>query len=431
MQNQWPQDHEPTVQNQRPVYRWRETENDADAPTVNGMLPVAPPPPKPRTTHYNEPIPPAPPLRDSAARERVRRRRVQSRNRGGEWAWVVIALAVFSVVVVMSMSAFVLLRASQAKPEVIPTAAVVLPTPVDARDSGNTIPVGEQITMSDGRNMVLTPWDGKTRFTVLVVGLDRRPGETGLSYRTDTMMLVSIDPTLKTLGILSIPRDLYVEVPGYRELQRVNSPMVLGELQRPGYGPELMMQTVQYNLGIRVHDYVAVDFNTFITIVDAIGGLDMNIPYPISDPQYPDMNYGYDPFYIKAGFQHLDGKTALKYARTRHGDSDFARAQRQQAVLYAIRDRVLSLNMLPQLVAQAPTLWNAVSSGVSTGLSFEQMIQLVWYLKDVESNNIRTGVINEEYTAGYMTPGGAAVLVPDRARLGELMVGVFGVTYSQ
>ena len=115
MQNQWPQDHEPTVQNQRPVYRWRETENDADAPTVNGMLPVAPPPPKPRTTHYNEPIPPAPPLRDSAARERVRRRRVQSRNRGGEWAWVVIALAVFSVVVVMSMSAFVLLRASQAK----------------------------------------------------------------------------------------------------------------------------------------------------------------------------------------------------------------------------------------------------------------------------------------------------------------------------
>ncbi|MBL8157435.1 MAG: hypothetical protein JNM70_24925, partial [Anaerolineae bacterium] len=93
--------------------------------------------------------------------------------------------------------------------------------------------------------------------------------------------------------------------------------------------------------------------------------------------------------------------------------------------------RVLSLNMLPQLVAQAPTLWNAVSSGVSTGLSFEQMIQLVWYLKDVESNNIRTGVINEEYTAGYMTPGGAAVLVPDRARLGELMVGVFGVTYSQ
>jgi len=325
----------------------------------------------------------------------------------------------------------VLLRASQAKPEVIPTAAVVLPTPVDARDSGNTIPVGEQITMSDGRNMVLTPWDGKTRFTVLVVGLDRRPGETGLSYRTDTMMLVSIDPTLKTLGILSIPRDLYVEVPGYRELQRVNSPMVLGELQRPGYGPELMMQTVQYNLGIRVHDYVAVDFNTFITIVDAIGGLDMNIPYPISDPQYPDMNYGYDPFYIKAGFQHLDGKTALKYARTRHGDSDFSRAQRQQAVLYAIRDRVLSLNMLPQLVAQAPTLWNAVSSGVSTGLSFEQMIQLVWYLKDVESNNIRTGVINEEYTAGYMTPGGAAVLVPDRARLGELMVGVFGVTYSQ
>src|SRR5262249_25002329 len=265
-----------------------------------------------------------------------------------------------------------------------------------------------------------------SRFTVLVVGLDRRPGETGLAYRTDTMMLVSLDPASHSLGILSIPRDLYVDVPGYNDLQRVNSPMVLGELGQPGYGPELMMQTVQYNLGIRVHDYVAIDFNTFISVIDAIGGVDINVPYTISDPQYPDMYYGYDPFYIRAGLQHLDGKTALKYARTRHGDNDFQRAQRQQQVLYAIRDKVLKLDMLPQLIIQAPTLWNDVSTGVSTGLTFDQIIQLVLYLKDIPSENIKTGVIDENYTTGYTTSQGAAVLVPDRARLGPLMVSVFG-----
>ena len=375
-------------------------------------------------------LPPAPSLQESAARERMRRRRVSSRNRGGEWAWVVIAAAIFGIVMVMGLSGFILLRASQTTQEVIPTAVVALPTPIEVANA-NGAQTGQQITLSDGRSLTLSAWDGQSRFSVLIVGLDRRPGETGLAYRTDTMMLVSIDPATKSLGILSIPRDLYVAIPGYSEPQRVNTPMVLGELQRPGYGPELMKQTVQYNLGMRVHDYVAIDFNTFITIVDAIGGIDINVPYAISDTSYPDMNYGYDPFYIKAGQQHLDGKTALKYARTRHGDSDFARADRQQAVLYAIRDRVLSLNMMPQLIAQSPTIWNAISSGVSTGLTFDQMIQLVWYLKDVDKANIKTGVIDNTYTMPYMTAGGAAVLVPDRARLGELMVKVFGSNYSQ
>lgn len=438
-------DNQETVPNNRPVLDFSNeqqtrpgnpplTEDDTRSPnrTTLNNPPVAPP-----ASYYNNtlrPPPPPVPQHESAARERVRRRRVNSRSRGGEWAWVVIAVTMLSVVVVISMSVFVLLRASQAKEEIVPTSAAILPTAVDGRSSVNAqgTPVDtQQFTLDDGRNITLAPWDGTSRFTVLVVGLDRRPGETGLAYRTDTMMLVSLDPTTKTLGLLSIPRDLYVEVPGYSELQRVNSAMVLGELQQPGYGPELMKQTVQNNLGIRVHDYVAVDFNTFITIIDAIGGIDLNVPSPISDPEYPNMYYGYDPFYIKAGQQHLDGATALKYARTRHGDNDFQRAERQQAVLYAVRDRVLNLNMLPQLIVQAPTMWSALSDGVSTGLSFDQVLQLIWYLKDIPSANIHTGVIDEHYTVGYSTPQGASVLVPDRAHLGDLMVQVFGTNYSQ
>ena len=192
------------------------------------------------------------------------------------------------------------------------------------------------------------------------------------------MMLISIDPASQSIGILSIPRDLYVEVPGYSQLQRVNTPMVLGELRQPNFGPQLTMQTVQYNLGIRVHEYVAVDFNSFVKLIDTIGGLEIDIPYNISDPLYPDMNYGYDPFYIRAGLQTLDGRTALKYARTRHGDNDFQRAQRQQLVMYAMRDQLLDADRLPQLIVQSPSLWASLQDGVYTGLTLDQPFNLAF-----------------------------------------------------
>jgi anionic cell wall polymer biosynthesis LytR-Cps2A-Psr (LCP) family protein len=191
------------------------------------------------------------------------------------------------------------------------------------------------------------------------------------------------------------------------------------------------MQTVQYNLGIRVHDYVAVDFQAFVNFIDAIGGIEMDVPYSISDPLYPDMNYGYDPFYIRAGRQTLDGSTALKFARTRHGDNDFLRAQRQQLVMYAVRDRLLNSESLPQLIVQSPSLWAALQGKIYTGLTLEQVIQLGLYIRDIPAENIRTGVINEAYTVDFTTPQGAQVLVPDRTRLGTLMIETFGQTYSQ
>ncbi len=423
--------NQPTVPNIPPVSSVPEDETYAAKVTtrMNGTPAVSP-------SYYPgnlPPLPPPPPLvRESAARERMRRRRVKAR-RGGEWAWVIIACAMLGVVITISMSVFLLLRTSQDKPEVIATAAAVLPTPVDVRGDFNNLDsgTGQEITLDDGRSIILQPWNGTSRFTVLMMGLDRRPDETGLAYRTDTMMLLSIDPINKTVGILSLPRDLYVEVPGYRSLQRINSAMVLGELQQPGYGPTLAMQTAQYNFGIHVHDYLAVDFDAFITFVDAIGGIDVNVPYTINDPQYPNMYYGYDPFYLVAGDHHLDGATALKFARSRHQTSDFERAQRQQQVLYAIRDRILDLEMLPQLIVQGPSLTANLSENVYTGLTLDQMIQLAWYLKDIQTENIHTGVVDQRYTIGYQTPEGAAVEIPDRARIGGLMVEVFGPNYSE
>ncbi len=275
------------------------------------------------------------------------------------------------------------------------------------------------------------PWHGTERFTVLVMGIDRRPGEPGSAFRTDTMLLVSIDPATRALGMLSIPRDLYVVVPGYDDRHRVNEALVLGELQRVGYGPELAKQTVQLNFGIRVHEYVTVEFEAFTALVDAVGGIDIDVPEAINDPYYPDQSFGYDPFFIGAGVQHMDGQTALKYARTRYASNDFDRARRQQQVIYAIRDKILNGGVWPQLLTQAPSLWQELSGKMRTNLDFLTALQLAMYLKDIPSENIKSDVVDARFTTDYTTSRGEMVLIPDQSALGELMVSVFGPTYNQ
>ena len=399
-------------------------------------IPTVKTPPVYSTNHYSrKQAPPPPPLRESAARERVKRRRVNGRGSSADWAWVIVAGALFGIVLIVSMGAVLLVRAAQQEVAVIPTAAVaeLLPTPVLAYNDFNaaSAELGEVLILPDGSSIELRPWDGRSRFTMIMVGLDRREGETGLAYRTDTMMLISLDPINSTIGVLSIPRDLFVQVPGYSELQRINTPMFFGETQRPGYGPTLMMQTVQLNLGIIVNDFVAVDFQAFIDIIDALGGITVDNARTINDPLYPNLNYGYDPFYLAAGIHNLNGYNALRFARTRHGDSDIARAERQQQVLYAIRDKVLRLDMLPVLLTQAPALWASLEQNLYTGLSLEQIIQLGLYARDIPLENITMGVIDFQYLRSYTTNSGASVLIPNRAKLGELMTQTFGPNYAQ
>lgn len=377
-------------------------------------------------------IPPPPPLvRESAARERIRRRR--TRNRGLEWAWVVIAAVMLGIVALLGVLIIAVTSTPDEAQAIIPTAVAdnaVLPTPVSFRTERNEVASGQPITLDNGMSMILEPWDGQSRFTVLMMGIDRRPGETGLAYRTDTMILVSIDPNTDSIGMLSIPRDLYVVVPGYAARQRVNAAMVLGEVNRPGSGPELAMRAIQSNLGIRVHDYIVVDFNAVIGIVDAIGGINITTEYTINDPAYPDMNFGYDPFYLPAGNHTLDGATALKYARTRHGDNDIERSRRQQEVLYAIRDKILDLDMIPQLIIQAPSLLASFEQNISTSLDLEDMIRLSWYLKDVPTENLTSSVLDYRYLTNYTTEDNQQVLIPG-ANLAELMTNTFGANYNQ
>ncbi len=370
----------------------------------------------------------------SAVRDRVRRRRVR-RELGApdDWAWVIIATALLGVTVVLSMSIFFLIQATRPTDSTVATSAAPLePTSVIYGPGGILeIDGGTAVggMLGDGQSMVIHPWDGEERFTVLVMGMDRRPGEMGQSFRTDTMILVSLDPDTKRVGILSIPRDLFVDIPGY-DPNRINTAYSYGELEGPGGGPRLAMQTVQYNLGIPVNDYVVIDFNAFIGLIDEIGGIDVYVQTPIYDPEYPDMNYGYDPFSITAGWHHLDGETALKYARSRHSSDDIDRQRRQQDVIYAIRDRVINLNKIPELVLKAPTLWAQFNEGIQTGLSLDQLLELAWYIKDIPEENFSRGVLDWEYVVSW-NYNGQSVLVPNREKIGALMVQVFGEGYNR
>ncbi|MDX1615781.1 MAG: LCP family protein [Candidatus Promineifilaceae bacterium] len=287
---------------------------------------------------------------------------------------------------------------------------VPLPTVVPGEATPTLIPTSEAAAVDD-------------RVNVLVMGIDRRPGEAFIS-RTDTMMLMSIDPEDETAALLSIPRDLYVVLPG-RGRDRINTAFVYGSgRDNPAAGAQYAMQTVSYNLGVPVDHYLLVDFSAVIRGVDALGGIDVYVPYNIADPTFPDMNYGFDPLYIPAGQHHFDGETALKYARTRHQDNDFNRAERQQQVLLAVRDRVLGLGFAETL-RRAPTLWQQVNNGIRTDLSFEDLIRLATAASSISSENIRNEVLDQEFVTAYRTETGASVLVPINERIGPLIQEMF------
>jgi LCP family protein required for cell wall assembly len=283
-----------------------------------------------------------------------------------------------------------------------------------------TVPEGEALPTAIPTSEILA---NSERVNILVMGIDRRPGEPFIS-RTDTMMLMSIDTESLEASILSIPRDLYVIIPGVGR-DRINTAFVYGSAgNNPAGGAELAKQTVEYNLGVPVHHYVMVDFNAVTQGIDTIGGIDVNVPYEIYDPMFPDMNYGYDPLYIAAGIQHFDGSTALKYARTRHQDNDFNRAWRQQQVIMAVRDKILGLGATT-MIEQAPDLLQQLNQSYRTDLSLNDVITLGRAAAEIPSENIRSEVLDQNYVSNYSTETGASVLIPLNDLIAPLLQDMF------
>ncbi len=257
------------------------------------------------------------------------------------------------------------------------------------------------------------PWDGKSRVTVLVLGLDFRDWEAGLGApRTDSMMLLTIDPITRTAGMLSIPRDLWVEIPGFRH-QRINTAYPSGEINRlPGGGPGLAMRTVEEVVGVPIQYYAVIEFSTFERMIDEIGGIDVYVPQTIKISPIGRLS-----FWLEGGKgHHLDGAEALAYARVRKGSGsggDFGRAERQQQVALAIIDRVVGFDMLPTLLRTAPTLYQELSSGVRTNLSLQEIVSLGVLAMRIPRENIRKGVIGPPNMVGFhTTEDGAQVLRP-------------------
>jgi LCP family protein required for cell wall assembly len=240
------------------------------------------------------------------------------------------------------------------------------------------------------------------------------------------MLVLTIDPVTMSGGMLSIPRDLWVPIPGYKE-GRINTAHYVGEIyDYPGGGPALAVKTVQYNLGVPIHYYVRVNFVAFEQLVDLIGGIDIYVDEEIVDPTYPDEAYGYDPLYISAGRQHFDGEMALKYARTRHtGGGDFDRAKRQQQVILAVFEQVTRPELLAQLAPRAAELWRTLQDAVVTDLALDEVIALAQLASEVDPNDIHYGVIDERYTQFWETSDKQQVLIPLRDQMRELRNYIF------
>ncbi len=278
----------------------------------------------------------------------------------------------------------------------------------------------------NGKTIVFPRRQLDERVNVLLLGIDQREGERG-PWRTDTMILVSLDPKTNTAAMLSIPRDLWTTIPGYGE-SRINTAHFTGDARGyPGGGPALAKKTVWFALGVPVHNYVRVDFAGFEQLVDAIGGLTIDVPEAIYDARYPTEDFGTKEIRIPAGLQHMDGQMALQYARTRHGGSDFDRMDRQRQVLMAARDKVMALD-IP--LTRIPTVLDLVGSSVQTDLTLEEMFLLADAMRKVDRGDIRSAAIDNSMTTTVVTPQGWMVEVADWDKVRDLVNDLFPVAGS-
>jgi len=226
-------------------------------------------------------------------------------------------------------------------------------------------------------------------------------------------MIASVDPVQRKVALLSIPRDLWVEIPGHGE-NRINSAFFYGEFEgTEGAGPGLMKRTIEHNLGVPIDYYGTLNFQCFKQIIDILGGITVDVPQPISDDRYPDDGYGYMRIYIPAGRQHMNGETALQYVRARHETSDFSRMRRQQQLILAMREKALRLDIIFSL----PELLPVFRQAFSTDLPAQDLLALANLAAQIELEDIQLRVIDESMTIPYVAPDGAQVLLPRLERI--------------
>ena len=319
--------------------------------------------------------------------------------------------------------------ANQPTPTPLPTAApasVDEPAdPVDVPDDPATDETPPAVAAADDIDdldlLDIPEINDPRRITILLMGIDQRtasddPGP----FRTDTMILAQVDPVRERVGVLSIPRDLWVTIPGFRQ-ERINTANFLGDSRAlPGGGPGLAMETIRANLGVPVDKYVRINFEVFYQVVDTIApnGIEICINEPILDEKYPDDGYGFIVVQFDPGCQTLDSVRLLQYARTRATEGgDFDRNRRQQEVLRAVQAHILSMDGLRSLFMQIPTLYTQLSGSYQTNLSVEEILQLANFVSRIPQDRFTFSQIGTLDVDFGQTEEGQQILLPRQRRL--------------
>lgn len=238
-------------------------------------------------------------------------------------------------------------------------------------------------------------WDQHGPVNILLLGLDEddcAAPTKGTARRTDTIILVRVDPQTRRAAMLSIPRDLYVFIPGYGA-KKVNTAHVLGsDPDDPHAGPALLARVLRDNLELSAQRYVRIDFEAFQRVIDeGLGGLEMDLPPSPDDPtvslydtEYPDGHCGVMTIRFEPGRQRLSGDEVLQYARSRYSTSDFDRSRRQMEVLVAMKEQAAKASILPRL----PKLLPAVLQTVDTDLTTSEIVSLARVARGVQREDI-------------------------------------------
>lgn len=307
-----------------------------------------------------------------------------------------------------------------------PTPAELTPRPLPTLYMYGEVPVGSEM----GGTLVPSPVPtldrhGNDLLNILLLGNDGEITEDNF-LRTDTMMVVSINRTTGTVAMLSLPRDMYVYIPGWT-MQRLNLAYIHGEQGGwidGGFG--LLRQTLLYNFGINVHYYAMVNLTGFKAIVDAVGGVDLAVDcaiedLPLLESELPDGAYasaeeGY--YVVPVGYYSMNGAQALWYARSRHSSTDFDRGARQQQVLRAIWRKARATGLLSNILP----LWNEGSQYVQTNLTFEDVLGLVPLALSIDPSMIETFSLARTYhTLPWQPPDGSNVQLPIYDTLRQLL----------
>lgn len=271
--------------------------------------------------------------------------------------------------------------------------------------------------------------NGRINILFLGIGGEKHYG----GELTDTIMIASLNTKTNEAALLSIPRDLYVQIPGTNLNHKINAIKFYGDQSKNKNGIELLKTVVEEISGLDIHYHAQLDFNGFVKVIDALGGIDVYLEKDINDPSYPNFNRGYDPFYIEKGWHHLDGETALKVARSRHSVmGDFDRIKRQQDIIKATKQKVFEKYSQFDVLA-FKNIFVSLSNNLKTDLQLKELPRFYEISKKVKNYDINVETVDtKDYLNRTYLGRGYTLQVKNDSyqKINELSANIFDLEIS-